>query len=285
MMRQRRVIHLHGHKDKSKKATEKDKREVQNDKHFEKLIDLVPKRRSKKVRKSFQLFWDLVVKVKAGSTGTGSGWVKHILSTRGRCPCRSCIKSQKPKSEWYEICVVTSKEVFANAEGEAWSADVKFSFSDGKTFTSTGMEIEREYEDGLCMITSATHDADLYNKLEASRSSIFYGSDVPFTWYVDSIPSKKDCTESVALKVTHRNKKMLEVCDKRFETDDAFCSESWAPVLVLHFTSPLAPSPGSEVRIHRLQKSLSSASSGTTRSSGMSRSTRLRHAQSLLCQC
>ena len=284
-MRQRRVKHLHGHKDKSKKAIEKDKRKVQNDTDFEKLLDLLPTRRSKEVRKSYQLFCDLVVKVKAGSTGTGSGWVKHILSTRGPCPCRSCIKKQKPESEWYEICVVTSQEVFANAEGEAWSTDVEFSFTDGTKFTSTGVEIEREYEDGLCMFTSATHNTDLYNKLEASRSSIFYGSDVPFTWYVNSIPSKKDCAESVALKVSYRNKKMPEVCDKRFETDDAFCSESWAPVLVLHFTSPLAPYPGSEVQIRRLQKCLSSASSGTTRSSGMSRSTRLRHAQSLLCQC
>ena len=48
----------------------------------------------------------------------------------------------------------------------------------------------------------------------------------------------------------------------------------------LHFfTSLLAPYPGegSAVRIRRLQKFLSSASSGTTRSSRMSRSTRSRH--------
>ena len=47
----------------------------------------------------------------------------------------------------------------------------------------------------------------------------------------------------------------------------------------LHFTSLLAPYPGegSAVRIRRLQKFLSSASSGTTRSSRMSRFTRSRH--------
>ena len=50
--------------------------------------------------------------------------------------------------------------------------------------------------------------------------------------------------------------------------------ESW-----LHFTSLLAPYPGegSAVRIRRLQKFLSSASSGTTRSFRMSRFTRSRH--------
>ena len=46
-----------------------------------------------------------------------------------------------------------------------------------------------------------------------------------------------------------------------------------------HFTSLLAPYPGegSAVRIRRLQKFLSSASSGTTHSSRMSRFTRSRH--------
>ena len=50
-------------------------------------------------------------------------------------------------------------------------------------------------------------------------------------------------------------------------------------IAIGHFTSLLAPYPGegSAVRIRRLQKFLSSASSGTTRSSLMSRSTRLRH--------
>ena len=45
----------------------------------------------------------------------------------------------------------------------------------------------------------------------------------------------------------------------------------------LHFTSCAFPGEGSAVRIRRLQKFLSSASSGTTRSSRMSRFTRSRH--------
>ena len=52
------------------------------------------------------------------------------------------------------------------------------------------------------------------------------------------------------------------------------------PASLSHFTSSLlAPYPGegSAVRIRRLQKFLSSASSGTTRSSRMSRFTRSRH--------
>ena len=153
---------LPGPEVKSKKAsrdlnpTEKDKHEVQNVNNFEILrnyteepsvcIFLPTKHRTREVVSNVQSFCDLVVKVKAGSAAE-SGWVKHILFTSGPCPCRLCIKSFEPKSGWYQICVVTPQKVFGKTR-EAWSADVEFSLSDGKTFTSTGMEIVREYEDG-----------------------------------------------------------------------------------------------------------------------------------------
>ena len=182
-----------------------------------------------------QSFWDLVVKVNAGRTAE-SGWVKHILFTSGPCPCRPCIKSLKPESGWYEICVVTPQKVFEKTRG-AWSADVEFSLSDGKTFTSTGMEIVREYKDGLCMFTSATHDKGLNELLERCRSSIFYGSDVPFIWPVDSTPSDKVSGEKMAVKVTHHDDKQEKIVkvypDEKFEKDDDLAP--WAPVLVLHF--------------------------------------------------
>ena len=193
------------------------------------------KHRTGEVVSNVLSFCDLVVKVKAGSTEE-FGWVKHILFTSGPCSCRLCIKSFEPKSGWYEICVVTRQKVFGKTR-EAWSADVEFSLSDGKTFTSTGMEIVREYKDGLCMFTSATHDKGLNELLERCRSSIFYGSDVPFIWPVDSTPSDKVSGESMAVKETHHDDKQEKIVkvypDEKFEKDDDLAP--WAPVLELHY--------------------------------------------------
>ena len=101
--------------------------------------------------------------------------------------------------------------------------------------------------------------------------------------------------------VIDKDRSHIYLCDSKFKVRSCFTlhlpslhpfskTHCW-PILLLsffffkchpslHFTpSLLAPYPGegSAVRIRRLQKFLSSASSGTTRSSRMSRFTRSRH--------
>ena len=115
-----------------------------------------------------------------GSTSvhTGSGWIHDVRYRKDvPCPCSDCATSLSPQPEWTEIVVVTAAHVVYNTE-EAQATAVDLFYDDersrrnGRMKTAMGSEVKFvDVEGDTCLLSCATHDTDLNEKLQELRPS------------------------------------------------------------------------------------------------------------------